>query len=329
MRKLLGTALAGAAAASLLLTAACGSSAGGSASSSHITISYSEISASELPLLIASDAGYFKKQGLDVDLRSISAQQGIPAMLANQVQFGSVGGSEVLSAVASGATMRYLLTTTPEYAYVFYAKEGHGTPAALRGQRIGVTSTSGSNYVATVLALKAIGLTPADVQLVPLGSVTSVNNALLSGSVTAALSHPPASVVFDQGKFVQVADLTKQPTPAAEDGIAVTKSYLDAHQAVAQKVCNALVAAIRREKSDKAYTEKEIAKFLNVHDQKSLDATYQFYAEEVLPSNPVPAVNQFTASLQTLAKTTPSVSKIDLNSLVDAQFVQKATGAQS
>jgi NitT/TauT family transport system substrate-binding protein len=311
-----------AAAAALLLASACGSSAGGSPS--QLTISYSEVSASELPLIIASDAGYFKQQGLDVSLRSISAQQGVPAMLANQVQFGSVGGSEVLSAMASGATMRYLLTTTPVYAYVFYAKPG-STAASLRGQRIGVTSTSGSNYVATLLALKAIGLTPSDVQLVPLGSVTSVNNALLSGSITAALSHPPASTAFDQKGFVRISDLTKQATPAAEDGIAVTTSYLDAHRDVAQKVCNALVAAIKREKTDKAYAEQEIAKFLGVHDKASLDETYQFYAQEVLPNVPLPAVDQFSASQQALEKGTPSVAKIDLNSLVDPEFVRKAT----
>lgn len=323
MKHVLGTGMAAAAAAGLLMLAsACGSSAGGS--SSQITISYSEVSASELPLLIAADGGYFTKQGLDVTLRSLSAQQGVPAMLSNQVQFGSVGGSEVLSAMASGATMRYLLTTTPVYAYVFYAKPGT-TAASLRGQRIGVTSTSGSNYVATLLALKALGLSPSDVQLVPLGSVTSVNNALLSGSVTAALSHPPASAVFDEKGFARIADLTKQPTPAAEDGIAVTESYLDSHKDVAQKVCDALVAAIKREKTDKAYAEKEIAKFLNVRDQAALDDTYQFYAQEVLPSDPLPAVGQFSASQQALAKSTPSIAKIDLNSLVDPEFVQKAT----
>jgi hypothetical protein len=94
---------------------------------------------------------------------------------------------------------------------------------------------------------------------------------------------------------------------------------------VAQKVCAALVAAIKREKTDKAFAEKEIAKFLNVHDQAALDDTYQFYAQEVLPSVPLPAVDQFSASQKALAKSTPAVAKIDLNSVVDPEFVQKAT----
>ena len=62
-----------------------------------------------------------------------------------------------------------------------------------------------------------------------------------------------------------------------------------------------------------------------MHDKAALDATYQFYAEQVLPSVPLPAVDQFSASQQALAKGTPSVAKIDLNSLVDPEFVQKAT----
>ncbi len=315
-------ALAAATAMSFALIAGCGPNTGGGSSSSEITVSYSEISASEVPLFIALDQGYFKKRGLTVKLRSISSQQGIPAMLSNQVQFGSVGGSEVLSAVASGASMQYLLTLTPVYAYVFYAQPQHATAATLKGQRIGITSTSGSNYVATVLALKALGLTPSDVQLVPLGSVTSVNNALLSGSVVGALSHPPASTAFDQHGLKHVIDLTQQRTFAAQDGIAVTKSYLDAHHDIAQKLCDAIVEAVKKEKSDKAYTEQEIAKFLNVHDKPSLDATYQFYAQEVLPERPVPNTDQFTVSQATLAKTTPAVAKIDLNSVVNPGFVK-------
>ncbi len=48
------------------------------------------------------------------------------------------------------------------------------------------------------------------------------------------------------------------------------------HGAV-QKVVDALVDAIEREKYDRAFAESEIRKYLGVTDQAELDFTYDFY----------------------------------------------------
>lgn len=47
----------------------------------QITISHSQKTADFLPLWIASDGGYFKKHGLEVNVRYLPAQEGIPALL--------------------------------------------------------------------------------------------------------------------------------------------------------------------------------------------------------------------------------------------------------
>lgn len=299
----------------------------GSAAPTSLTISYSEKVADELPLWIAADAGYFSKQGLKVSLRSISSSQGIPALIGGQTQLASVGGSEMLAADASGATLKYLATLTPVYPYTLFAQSKYKTAASLKGQRIGITSASGSLYVGTVLALKQIGLTPSDVQLVPLGSVTNVNSALLSGTIAAAVSHPPATVKLAGAGLVPLVDLAKSKIPATNVGIAATSAYIQAHPKTVSKVLTAILQGVQREKSDKAFAEKELTKWLGISSQKALDVTYKYYVGEVLPNLPVPTTAQFATSQKALAAKDPGISKISLSSVIDPSLLTKAASA--
>lgn len=133
----------------------------------QITISHSQKTADFLPLWIASHAGYFKKHGVDVTVRYLPAQEGIPALLTSQVQVGGIGGSDASSAEVQGAKLKLVATLTPIYTFQFWARPQYTSATALKGQRIGVTSTTGSLYSGTLLALKQLGLTPTDVIVRP------------------------------------------------------------------------------------------------------------------------------------------------------------------
>lgn len=326
----------------LALVTACGSSSGGSTSPSgggtssnstatssggapaSLTISYSEKVGDELPLWIAKDAGIFKKHNLNVTLEYITGKNGIPALLTGQTQIASIGGSESLSAEGQGASLKYVLTLVPVYTFSFWAQPKYASASALKGQRVGITSTSGSLYIGTVLALKELGMTPSDVQIVSLGSVPNVNSALLAGTVAAAASHPPATYTYKQHGLKELVSLPAKRIPAAMTGFAIKSSYLQAHQDVVQRVVTSILQAIQKEKTDKAYTEQEMAKYMHVTDKGEADYTYNFYAKTLVPSVPVPAVDQFAATKTALEKKDPQVSSVNLNDLIDPTFVQTA-----
>lgn len=317
----------------LALVAACGGASGGTSSggpgssgggSDTLTISYSEKVGDELPLWIAKDAGIFKKNHLNVTLQYIAGKNGIPALLSGQTQIASIGGSEALSAEAQGASLKYVLTLIPDYSFSFWAQPKYASASALKGQRIGITSTSGSLYVGTVLALKQLGMTPNDVQLVPLGSVPNVNSALLAGTVAAAASHPPDTYKFKQHGLKELVDLPAKHIPAAMTGFAIQTSYLSAHRDVVQRAVTSILQAIQKEKSDKAYTEQEMAKYMGVTSKAEADYTYQFYAKTLAPSVPVPTVSQFAATKTALAKKDSRVAGVNLNDLIDPVFVNAA-----
>jgi NitT/TauT family transport system substrate-binding protein len=306
-----------------VLTQGLAGGAAAAAPASKLTISYSEKVGDELALWIASDAGYFQQNGLDVTLRYLPAQEGIPALLTGQVQMASIGGADVISAAAQGAKLKFVVGATPVFTFQLWAQPKHATAQGLRGQRVGVASTTGALYTGTVLALRQLGLKPSDIAITTLGSVTNVNSALLAGSIVAAASHPPATYYFKQHGLVDMVDLAKKRIPTMIAGLVATDSYIKEHPKIAGAVVDAFVEATHREKTDEAFAEKEMRKYMHISQQAVLDFTYDFYASEAAPS-PMPMASELKVAREALSISDPKVKNVDLASLIDQSFVNAA-----
>jgi NitT/TauT family transport system substrate-binding protein len=295
-----------------------------SATPTKLTISYSEKIADELSLWIADDAGYFKEQGLDVTELYWPSQQGLPALLTGQVQMAAIGGGDALAAAAQGVKLKYVANFAPVYTFQFWARPQYAQPKLLKGQRIGITSASGSLYIGTLLALRQLGLAPSDVQLTPLGSTPNVDSALFAGSIVAAASHPPATYRYQQQGFVNLVDLAQKRIPNVNTGLLVMDSYIQANPKIVSAVVEAIMEGLRREKSDKAYSENELRQHLGIKDQAILDFTYNYYANEVAPTVPLPKADQLEVAKQALSATNAKMKTVDPSTLVDPSFVEAA-----
>jgi NitT/TauT family transport system substrate-binding protein len=319
-RKLRTTFAAVVAGATMLTMTACNDSAGPQAAgdANSITLSYSQVVADELPFWIADEAGLFKAQGLNVKLTNLNSSDGFPALISGQTQLASIGAPEMVSGAASGGQVSYLATLTPVFIYELFTKANNAQQ--LKGKRVGITSTSGSLYIATVEALKQLGLQPSDVALTPLGSVTNVNNALVAGTIDAAMSHPPTTTKLEAAGFHSLLDLASQNVPTSNVGVAATDDYVKTHGDQIRRFMTAVEQAIKREKSDEAYATSVLSKHLNESDPKALHETWVYYTK-VLPDVPTPTVEQLQTSVEELAPTNPAVKNLDLKTLVDASFV--------
>jgi NitT/TauT family transport system substrate-binding protein len=295
----------------------------------HLTISYSQKVGDELPLWIAYEAGYFKKEGLDPSLIFLPSRQGIPALLSGQVQVAAIGGSDGVSAAAQGAKLKYVATLSPVYTFQFWARPKYGSAAALKGQRIGITTRSGSVYAATIASLRQLGLSISDVAMTPLGKVSNVDSALLAGSIVAAASHPPATYEFKQHGFVKLVDLAEKKIPAVNTGVAALTPYIKSHGDVVQGVVNAIIQGLKREKTDKEFTESIMRKYMGITDTAILDFTYDFYAKNVAPTVPLTKADQLEAAQRALSANNPKVKALDVSTLIDQSFVKKETAGET
>lgn len=307
---------------------ACGSSPAATPSPGQptsVTASYSELVPDEWAPWAADDGGYFSKNNLDVTLTSISSATGVAALISGQTQIAQLGGSEVLSAAASGADLVIVANLVPVYPYVFIVPSSITSPAQLKGTKIGISKKGGSADIATRAALTSMGLDPTkDVTIVETGSATNRVAALRSGAIQGGVSQPPESTKLISEGFHVLLDMASQKIAAANTVVATTGAYLKAHRAVVQAYVDSLVQALARLRKDEAFADQVLAKWEKISDQSTLGDTYKFYTQEVFPQYPFPRPDQYQPAIDTLKASNPNVSSVNLGKLLDPSLVQSA-----
>jgi len=155
-----------------------------------LVVSYSNLIGDELPLWATKEGGFFEQNALTVaDLQNIASAQGVPAVIANQVQVAQVGGSEVLSANAEGGDLVVVAQLAGVYPFVLEVAADIKTMNDLKGKKIGVSTVGSSSDIATRAALKRMGLdADKDVTIIAVGSAAQRTAALLAGSIQAGVS---------------------------------------------------------------------------------------------------------------------------------------------
>src|SRR5262245_4214349 len=73
-------------------------------------------STTSMPFFVAQERGFFREEGLEVELIVMQAIQTIQATMGNSTQFASATGSAVSSAV-SGADIRVILAVTDQPSF--------------------------------------------------------------------------------------------------------------------------------------------------------------------------------------------------------------------
>ena len=292
----------------------------------HITVAYSNISATILPEWVAKETGLFEKHGVDVDLQYVASATSVAAVVSGQMQLATVGLSEVLGAIAGGADLVVIATQVPAYTYIFEVAPGIQSMTDLKGKPVGISRTGSSSDIGTRVVLKKFGIDPdKDVQLVQTGSVSERAAAMKSGAIQGAVASPPETLAVERLGWHPLFDLAALNLPAVTLGLVVQRSYRDENAATLQAYVDAVVESIARVRSDRALALDLLKKNLKIESADDLDATYTYFSRpDLLPSYPYPMADQFTDTLVILGQANERVAKLYVPSLLDASFVKSA-----
>ncbi|MBK5934141.1 NitT/TauT family transport system substrate-binding protein [Rhodovulum imhoffii] len=143
------------------------------------------------PLWVAEEKGYFDKHGVDVALSSFNWDQDMTAALASgNLDMIATATNAVIAAYNQGVDQKGVLVMDVAHeADAILAGENVNSLEDLRGKTVafetGATSDLLMNY-----ALKASGMSLADVEHIPMGA-SEAGLALLSGRVDAAVTYEP------------------------------------------------------------------------------------------------------------------------------------------
>jgi NitT/TauT family transport system substrate-binding protein len=292
-----------------------------------ITASYSERVGNYTVLLLAQDQGLFAKHGLEVDLQLIPGSTGMSALLSGQVQIAQIGGSEIVSAEASGSDLVMSGNLGSVLPYVFIVTPDIQTIDDLRGKHIGISTVGGSADIATRLSMHHYGLDPdKDISILAMGSLQNRTAGLQNGAIQGAPANPPDSFVLQRQGFHVLFDVSELGFPAASATIVAQRAWINEHKAAFQAWNDSIVEAIGLAKRNPAVGLPVMKKFLQSEDDELMRQTYDYWMIKVLKQPPALSPDQFTDTVRALAVNNPKVREVDLGRMIDPSYVQNAVG---
>ena len=209
-------------------------------------------STTSMPFFVAKERGFFREEGLDVELIVMQAIQTIQATMGNSTQFASATGSAVSSAV-QGADIRVILAVTDRPSFDLLAQPSITSVQQLRGKKIG---TGGVGSLAEILArriLIAHNVRPEEVSILATGPSHLTYLSLKAKVIDAApLQMPLTFTAQDDGfrKLAAAGDFYR----SVQGGLATTKALLNEQPELVNKVVRAMMRAIRLIKADRKYS---------------------------------------------------------------------------
>jgi ABC-type nitrate/sulfonate/bicarbonate transport system substrate-binding protein len=117
---------------------------------------------------VAQEKGYFREQGLDVQIRHAQSGEHLQLLLANEVQFATANGAQVVQRNAEGLPLVSiaLIGQKSEQGFAVGANSGINTVGDWAGKRLGYKGTVPVEFLAIA---KANGLNPMRVSQVRVG----------------------------------------------------------------------------------------------------------------------------------------------------------------
>ena len=204
----------------------------------------------QVPSLVAQDQGFFKEEGIDIDLKPVPrGQVAIEAVASGSIQFAESSHTSFIAAVNKGIPLVGVGVAARGYYGKFIASNENSelkTLQDLKGKRIGTQVGTGMHMVLLML-LEKEGLTEEDFQITNV-RVNDMPAAMAAGgNFDAVLGWEPGMQRIVQGGFGKEIITARQIEEMAAITypfiITTTEEYKAAHPDVVQGVVNAYAKA--------------------------------------------------------------------------------------
>lgn len=165
-----------------------------------VRIGVSETHVGYLPLQVAFHKGYYKDEGIDLEIVLMPTNIINTAALTGQIDINGAVTGTVGSAV-QGSPMKLLIVTVGKPLLFLVSRKEIKEPGELRGKKIAGSSPAGSATILAKQALKHYGLDPEkDAAVLPMGGSTTTRFAAMESAVVDATVLPVPEIIFAKAK---------------------------------------------------------------------------------------------------------------------------------
>jgi NitT/TauT family transport system substrate-binding protein len=165
-----------------------------------------------LPLTIAEQLGYFKEQGLDVEINDFAGgAKALQALVGGSADIVTGAYEHTIRMQTKGQDVRAVieLGRYPAINIMVRKDRPYKTPADLKGMKIGVSAPGSSTQMIAQYVLVQAGLKPDDASFIGVGLGAAPVAAMKKGEIDALSNTEPAnSKLVKDGDVIVIADTT-------------------------------------------------------------------------------------------------------------------------
>jgi len=289
----------------------------------RVRIGYSSISSSRIALWVASDMGFFKKNGLAAEAIVTPGVQGTQALIAGELQFYLGGVDSAALAAARGSDLVVLATAEP-IEYKLITQPNVKTVKEVRGKKIVVDRVGGTSYYISLQILEKVGLKAGDVELVQVGGGGNQRVAAFKSGLVAGVVTSPDR--FEQLKipYHVLADAMELGIKVMGNSYLTTRSFRDQNKDVVLRTMKALVQGRRWAKEPK--NRQEVLRIYNRYlpspDASFMDHLYRKNVES-MPLYPYTNIEDLRIFLSYLTEANPTLRSLKLAEFVDNSYLKR------
>jgi NitT/TauT family transport system substrate-binding protein len=316
-----------------LLTAGCGVALAAEnpapGSSEKIRIAYSSLSGNQAPAWVAYEKGFFKKNGLDVELVFIeSGSRAASALLSGDVAFAQMAGPSAIQSRLQGQNVVIVAGFLNTMDYQLMVHNGITRPDQLKGKSMAVSRYGSSSDFATRYALNKYGLAPEkDVTIVEIGSQPARFAALESGKIQGAMVTVPLTLRAKRLGFHALADLQMLGLEYQHTALVTSSAMIKSRPQVVRSALKAFVEGIHYYKTHRDEALAILRKYLKDNAPEALEETYEAIGIALIPEKPYPTLRGIQIIIREMPGKESKASTAAPEEFVDLSFVKELDGS--
>ena len=288
-----------------------------------LRMAYDGYSMTSAPLNYAVQQGIFKRFGLDITPTFIEGG----SMLTQAVVGGSLdvaqnGYTPAIAAAVQGADVVIIGGIANTLPYQLIVKAEIKSAADLKGKNIGISRYGSSTDAAADFALKHLGLTRKDVNVLQLGGASTRMASIISGRVDGTFEQYPDTAELTRQGFQVLVDLNDFVRDYPNTSFVTSRAFLKNNREIVKKFLMAMATAVQELKQNPDLAIPQTQSFLKVKDAANVRAAYESYVK-TYPARLEISVTGIGSVLGELAVKEPKAKSVAPEQMVDRSLLDE------
>src|SRR5262249_34505595 len=273
-----------------------------------------------LPLLVAQEAGYFSKRGVNLNITLLSATASAQALLSGTVDIYQ-GGTATIHANVAGSDLIYIAASVDRSTLVLFGQKGLTTFEGLRGKSVATTSVGAFGEIAMRKSAKERGMEVGkDIKLLYHKGPPEAISTFLLGNADGLIVTPPQSEIARSKGFPVIIDYFEQGFRVIGPGTGLARSFVQKNPNTLKIFLMGYLDGVKRAIDDPAFAMKINSQYTKITDTKFLEESHQ---EGVKVWNKDMTVDPAAIKVVLEQSTVPKAAELDLKRFYDNSLIRE------